>query len=122
MTHPPTILVISSQGIVRFFTTELRTKGYCVYGITNALESKAVYERVRPDLLLVFDHFIEGITEGSVLCRQLRLFVGNVVPILLLSSYLPPDMAEHHIICFDIVGGIATSIAYIQHILPVQAP
>jgi DNA-binding response OmpR family regulator len=119
MASQPTILVISSAGIVRFFTDELEQKGYHVRGATSVSGSFAAYQRSAPTLILVFDHFIEGAAEALALCAQLRALAGSDLPILLIASEFYRDEAiARGITWFPIVGGIGHALEHIQERLP----
>jgi CheY-like chemotaxis protein len=118
VTKPPTILIISSEDMVRFFTKVLEAQGYRVQGATSAVTSLVAYSKTAPDLILIMEHFIAGAPEAIVLCRHLRDVAGSDLPMVFISTMGYRDAVEElGIAWFDLLE-MQQALDHIVKLLP----
>lgn len=103
--------------MTRFFKEELSAKGYRVHEVTRSEEVLTAIKDYHPDVVLIYDHFIEGNLDVLTLCRYIRNVFGIRLPILLISFPSNRSAAINlQVEWFDHMGGIEQAINRLQQL------
>jgi CheY-like chemotaxis protein len=87
----PVILLVEDDVLVRFATAEmLRDEGYAVLEAVDAAEALSLLETGHPLDLVLSDVRMPGDMDGVALTYAMKTLRPNL-PMVLVSSHLPPD-------------------------------
>ena len=119
MNTPPLIMILARKPVAISFVDDFNEDGYRTWVCINIDQAVLDVVTVRPDLLLIVDHFIESFRDPLEVYFYLRNQLKNSLLVVIIGfRHSPENLAHLDLAVFDLMQ-ISEAMDYIYHVVPV---
>ena len=119
MNTPPLIMILARKPVAISFVDDFNEDGYRTRVCISIDQALLDVVTVRPDLLLIVDHFIESFRDPLEVYFYLRNQLKNSLLVVIIGSrHSSENLAHLNLAVFDLMQ-ISEAIDYIYHVVPV---
>lgn len=119
MNTPPLIMILARKPVTIFFVDEFSEHGYKTWVCISIDQALLDVVTVRPDLLLIVDHFIESFRDPLEVYFYLRNQLKNSLLVVIIGlRHSSEELMHLDLAVFDLMQ-ISEAIDYIYHVVPV---
>ena len=122
MNTPPLIMILARKPVAISFVDDFNEDGYRTWVCINIDQALLDVVTVRPDLLLIVDHFIESFRDPLEVYFYLRNQLKNSLLVVIIGfRHSSENLAHLDLAVFDLMQ-ISEAMDYIYHVAPVISP
>ena len=119
MNTPPLIMILARKPVAISFVDDFNEDGYRTWVCINIDQALLDVVTVRPDLLLIVDHFIESFRDPLEVYFYLRNQLKNSLLVVIIGlRHSSEELMHLDLTVFDLMQ-ISEAIDYIYHVVPV---
>lgn len=115
----PLIMLIARTAAIPPTAKELIEKGYRIVGCDSIQQALDTIDQLKPDLIYIIDHFIEGFRDPLEIYFYTRDILKQPIPIILIGfRHIAEHLAHLDLACFDLMQ-IEAVLNLVYELLPI---
>lgn len=116
---PQLIMIVARTAAIPPTAEELTEHGYRIVGCDSIQQALDTIDQIKPDLIYIIDHFIEGFRDPLEIYFYTRQILKQPIPIILIGfRHIPEHLAHLDLACFDLMQ-VEESLNLVYALLPI---
>ncbi|KPL90371.1 hypothetical protein [Herpetosiphon geysericola] len=115
----PLIMLVAQTAAIPPTAEELIEQGYRIVGCDRIQQALDTIDQLKPDLIYIIDHFIEGFRDPLGIYFYTRDILNQPIPIILIGfRHIPEHLAHLDLACFNLMQ-IEATLSLVYELVPI---